>query len=346
MKINILLPYKEKFDENKASSVSITVKNNLKHSKFLNDIRIFGQDTDNPLFKKNFKGIKYSLFSLKSKNRYLADQMCNLVLDSDDKEQIIEIHNRPYLVEQVKKKISNFPVCLFLHNDPKTMRGTKSILERQKILTQCSTIFCVSNYVKAQFLDGIITDREKVVVLYNGVERKFEKFPTKKKEILYVGRLVAEKGVDLYVEVIRSIAKIFPDWTFNLIGSYKLGENKNINSYAYNISKKFKDIGSQTCFYGFKDHDFVLEKMKNTSIIVIPSLWEEPFGLVASESMSAGIAIIASKIGGIPEIIGNNGILIESINYLKLRKALIELINNKEKREYFQKLAWDNFKLI
>ena len=81
MKINILLPYKEKFDENKASSVSITVKNNLKHSKFLNDIRIFGQDTDNPLFKKNFKGIKYSLFSLKSKNRYLADQMCNFFFE-------------------------------------------------------------------------------------------------------------------------------------------------------------------------------------------------------------------------------------------------------------------------
>ena len=47
MKINILLPYKEKFDENKASSVSITVKNNLMHTKFLNGIKVYGQNVEN-----------------------------------------------------------------------------------------------------------------------------------------------------------------------------------------------------------------------------------------------------------------------------------------------------------
>ena len=50
--------------------------------------------------------------------------------------------------------------------------------------------------------------------------------------------------------------------------------------------------------------------MKSASIIVIPSLWQEPFGLVAAEAMSNGICIIASKVGGIPEIIKKNGILI------------------------------------
>ena len=63
MKINILLPYKEKFDENEAASVSITVKNNLLHSKYFNDIRIYGQYVKNPLFSDNFIGLKYSIFS-------------------------------------------------------------------------------------------------------------------------------------------------------------------------------------------------------------------------------------------------------------------------------------------
>ena len=54
MKINILLPYKEKFDKNKASSVSITVRNNLLHSNYLNQIKIFGQNVENPFFKNNF----------------------------------------------------------------------------------------------------------------------------------------------------------------------------------------------------------------------------------------------------------------------------------------------------
>ena len=54
MLINILLPYKEKFSKNKASSVSLTVANNLQFSKYKKQIRIFGHNVENPMHKKNF----------------------------------------------------------------------------------------------------------------------------------------------------------------------------------------------------------------------------------------------------------------------------------------------------
>ena len=54
MLINILLPHKVKFSQNKASSVSITVRNNLKYTKYKKNIRVFGQKVEDPLFKKNF----------------------------------------------------------------------------------------------------------------------------------------------------------------------------------------------------------------------------------------------------------------------------------------------------
>ena len=344
MKINILLPYKEKFDENKASSVSITVKNNLLHTKFLSDIRVYGQNVENPLFKNNFEGIKYSIFSLKSRNLFLAHKMLKMISKESSEKQLIEIHNRPYLIEQIAKK-SNFPITLFLHNDPQTMKGSKSVKDRQNILEKCEAVFCVSEFIKNKFLEGISIKTEKVYVLYNGVDRKIKKFPKKKKEILFVGRLVSEKGADLYVQTLRSIASTFPDWKFGLIGSFRLGEHKNTNSYAHRVIKNFKEIGSQAFFYGFKNQEFVEEKMKTASIIVIPSIWEEPFGLVAAEAMSNGISIIASKVGGMPEIIGDNGVLIENINYKKLKKNLIELLRNNSLRESYQQKAWKNFKL-
>ena len=275
MKINILLPFKEKFDKNKASSVSITVKNNLKYSKYLDDIQIFGQQTEKPLFEKNFVGIKYFFFSFRSKNRYLADQMIKVIKKSSDNNQIIEIHNRPYLLGFIHKKTNRLPISLFFHNDPKTMRGSKSILEREKILKKCAAIFCVSKYIKSKFLDGIYVNHEKVHVLYNGVDRKHETIPFKKKEVIFVGRLVFEKGLDLYIDVVSVVAKIFPDWNFRLIGSYRLGDNNNANSYAYDAIKKFKKIGNQAKFHGFKTHNFVQKKMKDASIIIIPPLWED-----------------------------------------------------------------------
>ena len=73
-------------------------------------------------------------------------------------------------------------------------------------------------------------------------------------------------------------------------------------------------------------------------------MWQEPFGLVAAEAMSFGVAIIASKSGGIPEIIGNNGILIDNINNDKLETALTDLLSNNNKRIMFQNKSWKNFK--
>jgi glycosyltransferase involved in cell wall biosynthesis len=344
MKINILLPYKEKFDENKASSVSITVRNNLLYSNYLNQIKIFGQNVERPLFKNNFVGLKYSILSFKSKNKFLAHEMLKIINKDPDKKQILEIHNRPYLIEEIKRE-NKFPVSLFFHNDPQTMKGSKSIRERENILEKCAAIFCVSEFIKKKFLEGINVNPQKVHVLYNGVEKKLKKFPIKKKEILFVGRLVIEKGVHFYVDAIKGLAQKYPEWSFGLIGSFKLGDNKHRNFYSDDIIKKMKSIGPQAQFYGFKNQEFVEEKMKRASIVVIPSIWEEPFGLVAAEAMSNGACIIASKVGGIPEIIKDNGILIDNITLKKLSSKIDFLIKNKKIRESYQRKAWENFEL-
>tara|TARA_B100001093_G_scaffold445091_1_gene448530 strand:+ start:7 stop:1104 length:1098 start_codon:yes stop_codon:yes gene_type:complete len=344
MKINILLPYKEKFDENKASSVSITVRNNLLYSKYLDKIKIFGQNVESPLFKDNFFGIRYSALSFKSKNKFLAYEMLKIINKDPDKKQLIEIHNRPYLIDQITKR-NKFPITLFFHNDPQTMNGSKSVKDREKILEKCAAIFCVSEFIKKKFLQGINGDVKKIYVLYNGVERKIIRFPNKNNEVLFVGRLVPEKGVNFYVEALKLIADKHPEWSFGLIGSFRLGDNKNTSLYANAVIKKFKSIGSQAKFYGYQDNRFVQEKMKTASIIVIPSLWQEPFGLVAAEAMSNGICIIASRVGGIPEIVKSNGILIDNINNKKLSDKLDYLMQNEILRKDYQKKAWKNFRL-
>ena len=344
MKINILLPYKEKFDEDKASSVSITIRNNLHHSKYLNQIKIFGQSVQNPSFKDNFIGLEYSVLSLKGKNEFLAHKMLKIINKDIDKNQLIEIHNRPYLISRFAKN-NKFPIILFFHNDPQTMKGSKSIKDRKNILEKCAAIICVSEFIKSKFVEGIEMNVNNVHVLYNGVERKIKKFPMKKKEVLFVGRLVPEKGVHHYVEAVKLLVNKYPEWTFRLIGSFRLGDKENKNLFADKIIKNFRSIGPQAKFHGFKEQKFVEEKMKNASIIAIPSVWDEPFGLVAAEAMSNGACIIASKVGGIPEIIKDNGLLIEKIDHKKLLLNIDRLIQDNKLRKSYQMKAWKNFEL-
>ena len=71
--------------------------------------------------------------------------------------------------------------------------------------------------------------------------------------------------------------------------------------------------------------------MKRASLIVVPSTWDEPFGLVIAEAMSNGTAVITSNVGGIPDVIGKNGIVINNINETNLLKNMYELLSNSMK---------------
>ena len=73
-------------------------------------------------------------------------------------------------------------------------------------------------------------------VLYNGVTRRVTDFPQKKKSVIFVGRIVKEKGIHLFVEAIEKLYDKFQDWDFSIIGSPKLGEN-DLDNFSKNILK-------------------------------------------------------------------------------------------------------------
>ncbi len=343
MFINILLPYKEKFSINKASSVSLTVANNLEFSKYKKKIRIFGHNVENPMYRDNFIGLHNSWNFLKSKNQNLAHKMCKFINRENERYQIIEIHNRPHLVDSIHLNLKNENrLSLFLHNDPLEMKGSKTIKDRKNLLSKLDKVYCVSEFIKKKFLIGVVDHLNKVVVLHNGVIRKQKKMPKKQKQIIYVGRVVKEKGVDLFVDAIKEIYEDFKDWNFKIIGSPKLGINK-LDEFSIKIKKDFESLGERAKMIGFINSRKLNKIMSETSVIVIPSVWNEPFGLVAAEAMSSGVALISSNTGGLPEIIRNNGILINKINSKKIVTQLKKVILDTSLLNELQKKSWKNF---
>lgn len=345
MKINILLPHKEIFDKNLASSVSITVKNNMQHSNYKKNIRVFGVNCKDPIYPEHFVGIKDPINFFASKNKNLAKKMIEFIQKDICKHQLIEIHNRPYLFNLVRNKLPNYPISLFFHNDPNTMMGSKSVKEKNYLIKNAKYIFCVSDFIKNKFLENINYTHNNVKVIHNGIDRKIKKFPDKKRTILFVGRIVKEKGVTLFVESCKKLANVYPSWNFGIIGSTKLGFKNIKTQFEEEITKDFLGIGKQATIYGFMSYEEVQTKMSEASIVIIPSIWEEPYGLVVAEAMSNGCAVICSKIGGIPEIINDKGIVIEKIDHFKIIKAASKLMSNPKYLSQMQKLSWNNFQL-
>ena len=87
---------------------------------------------------------------------------------------------------------------------------------------------------------------------------------------------------------------------------------------------------------GFKKHDEVLRNFEKTSITVVSSRWEEPFGRTSLEASSRGCAVIISNRGGLPETV-TNALILKELNQKTLFNAIEKLIKINFYRKQLQK---------
>ena len=323
--IAILLPYKEKYNLNKAGAASIWVKDYLSISKLKSQTLIFGNldKKDKPL-TKNFVNIDLTKAYIR-KNIQYTKHLYDYHLKN--KFNIIEIHNRPEsLLYLIKKKISSKLIFMF-HNNPQDMRSSKSINDRIFIAENTDQIYFVSRWVKDKFFEGLpFNHRNNCEILYPAI-KPLKKFPKKDNLIIFSGKLNSSKGFDLYGKAVIKILDKYKSWNAIAIG------NEPREKFNFN-HKNFKILD-------WVKHDDILDYYKKASISVVPSRWLEPFGRTAMESAAYGCATITTRNGGLPETF-NNELFLEKINDIELYKLIEKLIKNNIYRKRIQKKNFSN----
>jgi glycosyltransferase involved in cell wall biosynthesis len=323
--IAILLPYKEKYNINKAGAASIWVKDYLSISKLNNQTLIFGNlnKKDKPL-TKNFININLDKTYIR-KNIQYTKHLYDYHLKNPFK--IIEIHNRPEsLLYLIKKKISSKLIFMF-HNNPQDMRSSKTVKDRIFIAENTSQIYFVSRWVKDKFFEGLpFNHRNNCEILYPAI-KPLKKFPKKNNLIIFSGKLNSSKGFDLFGKAVIKILDKHKSWKAIAIGN-EPREKFNFNHENFKIMDWIK-------------HDEILDYYKKASISVVPSRWLEPFGRTAMESAAYGCATITTRNGGLPETF-NNDLFLEKINETELFKLIDKLIKNNIYRKNIQKKNFIN----
>ena len=329
MKISILLPYKENFSPLYPGAVSLFINSMNKLSKYKNRITVYGSTNLKQKFSSNYINIELRKSFLKSQTRDYVNKFVEL--HKNQNTDIIEIHNRPNYIEFLKSL--NTKKVLYFHNDPISMIGSKSALERKELIRNCAKIIFNSEWSKKQFLkklDKFYHKSEKLEVIHQSIDK--EKVDIKKKEklITFVGKLNSAKGYDLFGKAILKILDKHNDWKSIVIGDEPreklIFEHKNLK------------------VLGFQNHSKVLNIFKKTSIAVACSRWEEPFGRTSLEASSRGCAVIVSNMGGLPETI-TNGVIVRNLSTKNLYNAIDKLIKNKKQRLNLQKSSLKNFYL-
>ena len=325
--IAILLPYKENFTEKKAGAASIWVKDYLNKSKLKKRSIVYGnlEDNSKPLLH-NFKNLKIGNSFVK-KNISYTDKLYKEYLKY--KFKIIEIHNRPEsLLYLIRKKVASKLIFVY-HNNPQDLRSSSSVKERLFISENTDQIYFVSKWVKNKFFEDLpYSHRNNSDILYPAID-PIKKFPKKNNLIIFTGKLNSSKGFDIYCKSVIKILDKFKDWKALAIGN----EPREKFNFKHN---RFKILDWVT-------HNEILNYYKKSSISVVPSRWQEPFGRTAMESAAFGCATITSKRGGLPETF-ENSLFINKINEQELYKIIKKLIKNNIYRKKIQKINWKNVK--
>ena len=207
----------------------------------------------------------------------------------------------------------------------------------------------VSEFVSNNFLNGNWINPDRVKVVYNGIEiEKFLKrlneeekenirkqYNIKKEEnvVLFCGRPVKSKGIKELISAFKEIKEL-ENSKLIIVGNSVFG-NFAETEFDKELVEISKDIQDKVIFTNFIHNDDLYKIHNIADIAVVPTISEEPFGMVVVEYLASGIPLIVTKSGGMPEIVEGSGAIVINKNekmILELTNAIDYLIENPDKR--------------
>lgn len=129
-------------------------------------------------------------------------------------------------------------------------------------------------------------------------------------ELLYVGQLVRGKGVQLLLEAMTRIKRPL---TLDIVGTGNMEEKLKAMARTLGLNERVR-------FHGFQKTP--QDWMAAAKCVVVPSFWQEPYGLVAAEAVALGRKVVAFAIGGLPEACGGKAVMVPPGDVGALAKAI------------------------
>lgn len=145
-----------------------------------------------------------------------------------------------------------------------------------------------------------------------------------KARILFIGRLIYEKGGDVLIRAMTD--ERLADVLLTFLGDGV--EREPIERLAKELG-----VNSRVSFAGQVSQEIVQASLRDSQLLVVPSRWQEPFGIVAIEAMNASVPVVASNVGGLGEIVARGGLVVEADNAAALAEAISRALYDRRLRQ-------------
>ncbi len=243
---------------------------------------------------------------------------------------IVHIHNRPQWVSSLRDLGYKGAIVLHLHNDH---LGHWSGPALDKLALNLDAVAACSEYLRSTFTSRSAALHVKSHVVLNGtdVQRFYPREEVREpKTIFFVGRFDAEKGVFQLLQAYERVLDEHPDAKLVIGGTTGFGAHDE-NAYVGQVHELARSLiqhkRAQIHFTGYLDHARHLPlHFQKATIFACPSLFQEPFGLVNAEAMACATTVVGANRGGIPEVLGECGRLINPENVTEFSAVISDLL--------------------
>lgn len=155
------------------------------------------------------------------------------------------------------------------------------------------------------------------------------------KDLVFVGRLVSDKGVRVLIEALHILKAAGTKLCLTIVGNGP--ERANIEKQVYQLG-----LDKQVEFAGRQSSRDISQILNVHHVLVVPSLWDEPFGIVALEGAACGCAVVGSQGGGLPEAIGPCGETFRNGDCRGLASLLHEILSDATRLQKYRQSAMEH----
>lgn len=202
-----------------------------------------------------------------------------------------------------------------------------------RVARRCSAVLAVSAFVRDHVLADTGIDPDRAHVVTNVVDAELfrtDAATPRDREILFVGRIAAEKGLETLIEAVALVREELPDVRLTIVGPSTGGTERG--SYERDCRELVARLGLQAevRFAGPVPNTELARHLAGAAVLAVPSVWGEPCGVVALEGLASGTPVVASRVGGLPELIeeGVTGRLVEAGAPAAWARALAEALRD------------------
>ena len=221
-----------------------------------------------------------------------------------DFDGVVFVYNEPSAIEVFTKRCPTARVCLWVQNE---LFRTYTKRQARRVVAHAHRVICCSEFIARSVERAVGTDARVITVL-NGIDTDAFVPPNILPErgtpvVLFIGRLVPVKGVDLLLRAARMLdERGVRGFRVRIVGSSNFNSADALTTYEQQLRELAAPLGERVEFRPFVDRKGIVAEYQAASIFCMPSNWDEPLGLTMGEAMACGLPVVASRRGGISEV--------------------------------------------